>query len=47
MAPSDVRKILGEPKWVDGGNFAKWHYQNGGEVAFVEGKVWEWMEPRE
>ena len=47
MNPSDVRKILGEPQRVDGGNIAYWHYQNGGEVTFYEGKVDGWSEPRE
>ena len=47
MNPSDVRKILGEPQRVDGGNVAFWYYQNGGSVDFYEGKVDGWSEPRE
>lgn len=47
MNPSDVRKILGEPQRVDGGNIAFWHYQNGGVVNFYNGKVDRWREPRE
>jgi hypothetical protein len=47
MNPSDVRKILGEPQRVDGGDIAFWHYQNGGVVTFYEGKVDSWREPRE
>jgi hypothetical protein len=47
MDPSDVRKILGEPQRVDGGDLAYWHYQNGGVVTFFNGKVRRWREPRE
>ena len=47
MAPSDVRKILGEPQRVDGGDIALWHYENNGEVMFYSGKVKRWREPRE
>ena len=47
MAPSDVRKILGEPQRVDGGDFAIWYYPNGGEVLFFGGKVNRWQEPGE
>jgi hypothetical protein len=47
MNPSDVRKILGEPQRMDGGNVAFWYYQNGGVVTFYEGKVDQWREPRE
>ena len=46
MNPSDVRKILGEPQRVDGGNFTYWYYQNGGGVTFYEGKVDGWKEPQ-
>ena len=47
MGPSDVKKILGEPYRLDGGNVATWHYQNDGEVVFISGKVFRWTEPRE
>ena len=47
MAPSDVRKILGEPQRVDGGDLAVWYYQNDGAVFFFGGKVNRWMEPQE
>ena len=47
MGPNDVRKILGEPHRVDGGEVAFWHYQNGGSVTFMDGKVHGWSEPRE
>lgn len=46
MDYSDVKKILGEPSKVDGGQIAHWYYQNGGEVTFMSGKVFEWREPR-
>ena len=47
MNTDDVQKLLGEPQRVDGGSFARWYYQNGGEVIFLEGKVYKWMEPRQ
>ena len=47
METSDVRKILGEPDRVDGGRFTTWYYLNDGDVVFLEGKVYRWMEPRE
>jgi hypothetical protein len=47
MGPSDVRKILGEPQRVHGGNIAVWYYQNGGTVDFFLGKVDQWREPPE
>ncbi len=46
MSYSDVKNILGEPHRVDGGDFATWYYQNGGEVDFMLGKVSKWNEPR-
>jgi hypothetical protein len=47
MDYSDVRKILGEPQRIDGGDLAVWYYQNGGEVRFILGRVNGWTEPRE
>ena len=47
MSSSDVQKILGEPRRVDGGTVTFWHYQNGGEIIFYEGKVDRWSEPRQ
>jgi outer membrane protein assembly factor BamE (lipoprotein component of BamABCDE complex) len=46
MNPSDVRRILGEPERIDGGNVARWYYSNGGRVAFISEKVTSWTEPR-
>ncbi len=46
MTTSDVRRILGEPARVDGGEFAIWYYQNRGDVTFIGGKVNGWREPR-
>ena len=34
MDADDVKKILGEPWRVAGGDFAIWYYQNGGSVDF-------------
>ena len=47
MNTSDVRKILGEPYRVDGGNLATWYYKNDGRVTFYKGKVHDWTEPRQ
>ena len=47
MAPSDVRKILGEPHRVEGGTFATWYYENDGRVIFYKGTVDSWSEPRQ
>lgn len=46
MSEIDVRRILGEPDRIDGGNLATWRYQNGGRIVFFEGKVDHWNEPR-
>ena len=45
MGYSDVRKILGEPRHVDGGSIAEWYYPNGGKVIFQRDKAWQWEEP--
>jgi len=45
MEINDVRKILGEPYRVVGGNFIFWYYKNHGEVTFLNGKVYNWTEP--
>ncbi len=47
MDYSAVQKILGEPHHVDGGQIARWYYQSGGKVIFMQGKVSQWMEPRQ
>jgi len=47
MNTSDVKKILGEPYRVDGGDIAAWYYKNHGRVYFYEQKVDRWMEPRQ
>jgi outer membrane protein assembly factor BamE (lipoprotein component of BamABCDE complex) len=46
MSPSDVRRILGEPSRVEGGQIANWYYQNRGTVIFMNDKVYRWNEPR-
>lgn len=46
MGPSDVRQVLGEPLRLDGGDIARWYYQNDGTVNFFNGKVTQWREPR-
>ncbi|NTU93978.1 MAG: hypothetical protein HGA56_08195 [Chlorobiaceae bacterium] len=43
----DVQIMLGEPYRVDGGEIATWYYQNSGEVTFMQGKVFQWREPRQ
>lgn len=47
MSASDVQKILGEPRRVDGGTIAHWYYQNGGTVSFFDGRLTRWMEPNQ
>jgi outer membrane protein assembly factor BamE (lipoprotein component of BamABCDE complex) len=47
MDYSAVQKILGEPNRVDGGQFARWYYQNDGNVFFNDGKVKSWHEPQQ
>jgi hypothetical protein len=47
MNTSDVKKILGEPHRLDGGDIATWYYKNGGRVNFYKGKVDHWTEPRQ
>jgi hypothetical protein len=47
MSTSDVQTILGEPQRIDGGNVARWYYQNRGDVSFISGKVHSWTEPRQ
>lgn len=46
MAPSDVRRLLGEPHRIEGGTLAHWYYQNRGQVVFMDDKVYRWEEPR-
>lgn len=46
MSDSDVRKLLGEPSRINGGNLAVWSYEDGGTVTFYRGKVNQWSEPR-
>ena len=46
MSPSDVRRILGEPSRVEGGQIANWFYQNRGTVTFMNDRVYQWREPR-
>ena len=47
MKPKEVQKILGEAQHVDGGTFARWYYENGGQVNYFKGRVRDWEEPRE
>ena len=46
MSTNDVRKILGDPKRIERGTFAIWHYPNDGKVNFYQDKVYQWTEPR-
>lgn len=45
MSYDDVRKLLGEPDEINGGNIASWHYPNDGRVMFFLGDVDSWYEP--
>ena len=46
MTPNDVRRILGEPSRVNGGEVATWYYQNRGYVTFMSEKLYSWGEPK-
>jgi len=46
MSTSDVRRILGEPHRIDGGDIATWHYQNDGRIVFHKGQARYWNEPQ-
>jgi len=46
MTPNDVKRILGEPSRVKGGDIAIWYYQNSSSVTFMRGKIYSWSEPR-
>lgn len=46
MDNSDVRKILGEPEHLDGGDIETWYYPNNGFVRFIDGNLNRWVEPR-
>lgn len=30
---------------MEGGSMAQWHYKNGGEVTFIDDRVYKWQEP--
>ena len=53
MKPDAVRALLGEPEHVEGGEIATWFWGNfapaeaGPHVAFMDGKVYRWSEPRQ
>lgn len=47
MSTADVRKILGEPKRIDGGSVSHWYYPNGGRVTFFLERASSWTEPWE
>ena len=45
---SDVRRALGEPRKIKGGDFTDWYYSKaefGSFVRFYKGKVHSWNEP--
>lgn len=45
MSYESVKEILGSAHRVHGGSIASWYYENGGEVTFMDGEVFEWKEP--
>lgn len=45
MSSDQVRSILGEPERISGGNYAMWHYPNGGYVTLISGRLSSWNEP--
>jgi hypothetical protein len=46
MSLADVRKILGEPERINGGEVANWYYPNRGSVTFIRDRAVSWTEPR-
>lgn len=46
LSPRTVKKILGEPERIEGGNFTYWYYPNRGQITFYERKLYNWDEPR-
>ncbi len=46
MTPNDVKRILGEPYRVNGGEVATWFYPNRSDVTFMSNKLYSWSEPR-
>ena len=45
MKPDQVRALLGEPERVEAGGVTFWRWP-GAHVAFMDGKVYGWSEPR-
>jgi hypothetical protein len=45
MTPGDVRRVLGEPSRINGGEVAFWYYPNRGYVTFMSDKLYSWNEP--
>ena len=45
MTPEQVRAILGEPRRIEGGEWARWEYPNGGVSMFMKEKLNRWQEP--
>lgn len=46
MTPGDIRRLLGEPIRINGGDIATWHYQNRGYVTFMNNRLYSWSEPK-
>ena len=46
MTYDDVRRILGEPMRVHGGDFTFWYYANKGRVSFYQDRLSMWQEPQ-
>jgi len=45
MGELSVKKILGDPRKIDGAKNAVWYYDNGGVVKIIDGNVDSWSEP--
>lgn len=46
LSPADVRRLLGEPVRIQGGNFSIWSYPNNGSVTFYKEVIYSWVEPQ-
>ena len=46
MNQDEVKRLLGEPHRIVGGDVSFWYYSNGASVTFMSDKTYSWSEPR-
>ncbi|MCH8549758.1 MAG: outer membrane protein assembly factor BamE [Balneolaceae bacterium] len=46
MSQEKVEELLGRPNRISGGPVTRWSYSTSGNVAFMNGQVSSWNEPR-